>query len=270
MDSTKIRMFFYPINETGIRPIYITTPLQNWGLYIPANNVATFTDTYPNTGTIPVDLSFFATFPHSHKICTTIVNYAASGTDTIPLVKINQWDFNWQGFYTYPNLIKIPAGYKLYGEHVYDNTTNNPFNPHNPPVDVIAGTSTNDEMFFDGYMWLTYEPGDEAIDIAGILANDPLLNNITTGVNKNIAEANLDAYIYPNPASSKLNIQLSKRAEYKAHISTVTGQLVLETASFIDNTQVDTKNIPTGIYIVDIIDTATHTKITKKIIITNN
>lgn len=270
IDSTKIRMFFYPPGETGIRPIYTTTPLQNWSLYIPANTVATFTDQYPNTGGLPVAVSMFSAFPHSHKICSSIVNYAYSGIDTIPLVRINRWDFNWQGYYTYKNLVKVPNGYKLFSKHVFDNTTTNPFQPHNPPVDVLAGTGTTDEMLFDGYMWLVYQSGDENINIEALLEDDPLLTPITVGMKENTIATSAQAYVYPNPASGIANIYMSKNSVYKAVILSVTGQEMLQTEQFTEATTINIKDIPEGIYIVEISDLNNYSKTTKKIIITNN
>lgn len=35
VDSTKLRLFFYPIGTTGVRRIYSTTPLQNWSMFMP-------------------------------------------------------------------------------------------------------------------------------------------------------------------------------------------------------------------------------------------
>jgi hypothetical protein len=203
LDSTKVRIFFYPIGATGVRPVYVTTPLQNWGLNIPANTVQAFTSTYPTSGTIGYPISMFSTFPHSHKIATTIVNYAFAGVDTIPLVKINTWDFNWQGYYTYSHMVKVPAGYKLFSKHIYDNTSSNPFNPSSPPVNVYAGLNTNDEMLFDSFQWLVYQPGDELVNVDSILALDPLLNSVQENtINKN----DLRAYAYPNPFENTVNI----------------------------------------------------------------
>ncbi len=200
-DNTKIRLYFYPLGTTGIRPVYVSTPLQNWTLNIPANTVKTFTASYPPSGGLPVSLSVFATFPHSHKLATSILNCAYKTTDTIPLIRIKQWDFNWQGYYTYRKMKKIPAGYKLFSSHVFDNTTKNPNNPSNPPVNVKAGTSTTDEMLFDSFQYLIYQAGDELINIDSLIAIDP----ITTAIGEQV-NAPFKTYAYPNPFQNKVNI----------------------------------------------------------------
>ncbi len=205
-DSTRIRMYFYPIGETGVRPVYISTPLQNWGLNILANQVKTYTKIYPTVGSIP-NWSVFAAFPHAHKICTTITNYAYTATDTIPLIKINNWDFNWQGYYTFKNLVHIPSGYKLYSTHTYDNTSSNPNNPSSPPVNVAAGTSTNDEMFFDSFMWLYYMPGDENISVDSLFAIDPLFNSVAE--QNYVNTHSLASTAYPNPFTDNVTISYS-------------------------------------------------------------
>ena len=264
VDSTQIRLYFYPPNETGIRPVNNSTPLQNWQLYILPNTAPSFSAHYPNSGTLPVALSMFATFPHSHKVCKSIVNYAFSGTDTIPLVRIKDWDFMWQGYYTYPNLIKVPAGYKIISTHVYNNTTSNP-NISNPVL-VHAGTGTADEMLFDSYMWFYYQPGDETIDVKALLENDSLLNPLS--VHTISTPIGNQAFIYPNPASGRVSVYLSKKSEYKVRLLNLTGQSVLETEAFNDDTTIDVKNVPPGLYIVEVLDTKTRERTTKKIIIT--
>lgn len=207
-DNTQIRLFFYPIGETGVRPIYIGTPLQNWSFSIPANTTKTVTATYAVSGAI----SAYAIFPHSHKICTSIENYASNGSTTIPLCKINNWDFEWQGFYTYKNFIKIPAGYTLYGKHYFDNTTNNPNNPS--PVNVSAGLATSDEMVFDGLMWATYQSGDENINIDSLLRLDPLFNLTSL---KEYDDRNIEVMAYPNPFSDK--VKISYRHHYSENVT---------------------------------------------------
>ena len=210
-DSTKIRIYFYPIGETGIRPVFVDTPLQNWLLYIPANTVQTFSASY----SVSVALSIYAAFPHSHKVCTSIINYANNGTDTIPLIRINNWNFEWQGFYTYRSPVKIPAGYTMRSRHVYDNTTANPNNPNTPPQLVVAGTSTTDEMLFDAFMYLLYQPGDENIDIQALLQGDTLM--FPTAVHEK-PTAKSDIVVYPNPATNQLTVRSSEFGDKKIEL----------------------------------------------------
>lgn len=201
IDSTEIRMYFYPIGTTGVRPMYVNTFLQNWTMAIPANTVQTYTAKYPSgSNTLPAGISIYGTSPHGHKVNKSMLVYAykASPTDTIPLIRIPNWDFEWQGSYTHKNMVKVPAGYKLGSKHVYDNTTNNPNNPSNPPQPVSAGTSTTDEMLFDSFQWMYYQAGDENINIGNLLSADSLLtfvNELPT------ASAGIVSYVYPNPAA---------------------------------------------------------------------
>ncbi len=260
IDSTQIRLYFYPIGTTNVRPMYASVPLQNWSLDIPPNTTRTFASTYY----VPYPISVFAAFPHSHKICTSLINYAYQATDTIPLIKINNWRFDWQGYYTFKNMVKIPNGYTIRSSHFYDNTTNNLNNPFNPPIHVYAGTSTTDEMLFDAFQWMFYLPGDELIDVNSILENDPLL----AGVNEN-KMSDLISNVYPNPSSDKLNIYLSKRSDYKISISTIEGKNVLSAKTNEDYSQLDVKGISAGVYILDARDVRSGEHFSKKIIISH-
>lgn len=201
IDSTQIRIFFYPVSATGIRTVYVSTPLQNWNMFIFANTTPTFNAQYPPSGGLPVALSIFGTFPHGHLVTKTMLNYADNGTTTIPLIRINNWDFDWQGFYTFRNLVKIPVGYTLRASHMFDNTTNNPNNPNSPPALVTAGEGTTDEMLFDSFQYLIYQTGDELIDIGNLLANDSLLNPPPTSISETIISEEIKSFVFPNPFS---------------------------------------------------------------------
>jgi hypothetical protein len=201
LDSTQIRMYFYPVNEPNIRPMYNETVIQTFNFFILPYTTKTVTASHY----VGNDISLFSIFPHSHKRCVSILNYATNGSTTIPLCKINKWDFDWQGFYTYNNLIKIPAGYSMYGKHTYDNTANNPNNP-NPAQLVTGGLFTNDEMLFDGIIFSNYQAGDELVDIGTILSNDSLF--VTTNKN-NVGKYNpllVNVKAYPNPFTENITL----------------------------------------------------------------
>ena len=70
--------------------------------------------------------------------------------DTLPIIRINNWDFRWQYFYTFEKMMKIPAGTEIVVEGTFDNTADNPLNPFNPPRTVSereGSMRTTDEMF---------------------------------------------------------------------------------------------------------------------------
>lgn len=228
VDSTKLRLFFYPVGTTGVRRIYSTTPLQNWSMFMPANTTTTFTAYYPSaSASLPISLSAIGVMPHSHLLCKSIINYALNpNIDTIPLVKINDWDFEWQDYFIYKKPVKIPAGYKLFSSHVFDNTVNNPNNPHNPPINVTAGTGTNDEMLFDGMLYMYYQPGDELIDIEAIINSDPLMN-LKENNSENIIQ---NSVAFPNPFSNNITIKysLNKISNVKIEIRDISGRKIYE------------------------------------------
>ncbi|MGB1573944.1 MAG: hypothetical protein ACPG85_06655, partial [Flavobacteriales bacterium] len=143
---------------------------------LPPDQISSFHGTFP----VAADVSLINIAPHCHLIGASWLVYATSpdNQDTIPLISIPEWDFNWQGFFTFPTLTKIPQGYTLHGEATYDNTASNPFNPNDPPAWVSFGEGTEDEMFFVFLDYVEYQEGDEDISLetpllTGIGALDP-------------------------------------------------------------------------------------------------
>tara|TARA_B110000908_G_scaffold136790_1_gene162175 strand:- start:63 stop:530 length:468 start_codon:yes stop_codon:yes gene_type:complete len=98
-----------------------------------------------------------------HLLGKDMVIYAVTPlNDTINLIKINKWDFEWQYSYFFEKFIKIPGGSIIYAKANYDNTVS----PSNPiPVTVQSGFNTQDEMFIGGFQFLPYQLGDENISI---------------------------------------------------------------------------------------------------------
>jgi hypothetical protein len=122
---------------------------------------------------IPQDISVLTINPHMHLLGTSFKAYALTkNQDTIRLINIPKWDFRWQYFYTFPKMLKIPAGSVVYIEASFDNTSRNPNNPFDPPREVSeryefggAGMRTTDEMLQFIITWLPYQIGDEHISL---------------------------------------------------------------------------------------------------------
>lgn len=97
--------------------------------------------------TVPRDANVYRVMPHMHLLGRSMKAWAElPDGKTEPLVWVDDWDFNWQFFYTFQKPLKLPAGSRIRVEAVYDNTTANPNNPSNPPRLVTWGEQTTDEM----------------------------------------------------------------------------------------------------------------------------
>jgi hypothetical protein len=98
--------------------------------------------------TLPIDMEAFGVFPHMHLIGRDIKITAQPPDSDKPfsLLWINDWDFNWQGFYQYLEPVKLPAGTQIVMETVHDNSADNIRNPNSPPKRMRWGEQTTDEM----------------------------------------------------------------------------------------------------------------------------
>ena len=121
-------------------------------------------------------MSLISVYPHCHYLGKDWEIFAVTPTnDTINIIRIEEWDFNWQGSYTFERMIKIPAGSTIYANAIYDNTVDNPFNPSNPPIRSSWGEGTTDEMYLVGLRYVDYEEGDEEIIVGEELSTSCLL-----------------------------------------------------------------------------------------------
>ncbi len=106
----------------------------------------------PVSGTLPNDALLISLFPHMHlrgKAFEYLVAMPNSGFTT--LLKVINYDFNWQLNYRLAQPLLLPAGTRLACAGYFDNSTNNPRNP-DPAVEVRFGEQSWEEMmigFFD-------------------------------------------------------------------------------------------------------------------------
>lgn len=168
-DSSRINLFFAPgppdrplqefqMGTLGVSPI--VPPLV-----IPPGKVST----YRTQLFVPRAISVITVNPHMHLLGKEFLAYALTPErDTIRLIRIPRWNFNWQFFYTFRKMVKIPAGSTIVVEGVFDNTSNNPFNPFNPPQtirDRDGSMKTTDEMFQFIVNYVPCREGDENVSL---------------------------------------------------------------------------------------------------------
>ena len=184
LDSTKVRFYFYP-QSTVIREIsndfLINEGLSGTPFYLPPNQITEITGSF---GPTAQDYSFMSIFPHMHLLGKDLECIAVTPTnDTINLVKINNWDFEWQGDYYFEKFLKIPAGSMIYAKGNYDNTVSTS-NPN--PITVQSGFNTQDEMFVFIFQFLPYQTGDENIFINSGLISSNFNNEVTASSSREL------------------------------------------------------------------------------------
>ena len=105
---------------------------------------------------LPVAVEVLAIYPHAHYLGKKIEAWATlPGGARTWLIKIADWDLNWQSVYTYKKPVPLPKGATVEMRITYDNSEANPRNPNNPPKRVAAGPRSVDEM---GHVWLQVLP----------------------------------------------------------------------------------------------------------------
>ena len=115
---------------------------------------------------LPVDVQVIGITPHMHYIGKEMKVVAETPDgQTIPLIWIKDWDFNWQGQYQYQSPVKLVKGSVIKLDAYYDNSSDNPSNPSKPPRRVRWGEQTTDEMCLLGVQVIT----DNLADLRKVL-----------------------------------------------------------------------------------------------------
>ncbi len=97
--------------------------------------------------TLPVDVELRSVFPHAHYLGRDMKGWAELPDGSKRwLLRIKEWDFNWQDDFRYEEPIALPRGTVLAMQYSFDNSAENVRNPHHPPRRVRFGPSTYDEM----------------------------------------------------------------------------------------------------------------------------
>jgi hypothetical protein len=101
---------------------------------------------------LPVDVEVLALAPHMHLLGKDMEMWAevptgeGDQTKRIDLIKIDDWDFQWQNQYYLAEPITLPKGSVVKLISHFDNSADNPRNPSKPPKPVGWGEATTDEM----------------------------------------------------------------------------------------------------------------------------
>ena len=118
---------------------------------------------------LPMDATAIFVVPHMHLLGREIrVDATLPSGEPTPLVRIDDWDFNWQDTYTFSSPLKLPRGTQLKLEARFDNSSGNPRQPSPTAKRVTWGEATTDEMCvaFVGYIVENEDdPAVKALDL---------------------------------------------------------------------------------------------------------
>lgn len=250
-DSSSFNLFFtdQPVSRFVRSEVMVPLPgtLINGPFIIPANQTREFHGVL----NVPIDVSILGLAPHMHLLGTHWDVYAVTPTnDTISLIRINEWDFNWQGGYYFRQLIRLPQGSQIHALAGYDNTTNNPLNPNSPPRLITWGEGTADEMYYLPIYYVPYQAGDEELVL------DDLLNDTENPV-FHFTQDKLYP-VAPNPAvgSVKVGYTLGQSANIRLDVHDASGrrvQTLVDGRRSLPGEHVitwDTSALPNGLYVL--------------------
>jgi hypothetical protein len=173
--------------------------------------------------------------------------------DTIPLIDIPHWDFDWQGFYQFQKPVVIPPLSTLHGIATYNNTTSNHHLPGDVPVDVSVGEATTDEMMLFFLSFALYQEGDEdmVIDTTShkIHHDQCQVGNFTLAA-KDLSDDNT-LQIRPNPAQSYIIVHQPISTSIRTFVLVdLWGKEVMIRRLAGPNTAIDLPDdLPSGVYL---------------------
>ncbi len=140
---------------TSVPPVHVPllVKLESKTIDIPAGQSDyVVNDTY----TLPADVDVESVYPHAHYLAKDMKGMATLPDGTVKwLIWIKAWNFREQDQYRYASPLFLPKGTTLTMRFTYDNSVDNPRNPHHPPQRVRNGPLSSDEM---AVLWLEILP----------------------------------------------------------------------------------------------------------------
>ena len=163
-DQTEIGIYYA---KTPTKKRMLILPLINQTFTIPPNDPDyRVTQEFDN---VLANVHLWLVAPHMHLLGRRMhvtAQFPRTESAQSCLIRIEDWDFNWQGMYRYKEPVAIPIGTRLSLEAFYDNSSDNPRNPNFPPKPVSWGEATTDEMCI-AFLGVTLDNENLAAGIVG-------------------------------------------------------------------------------------------------------
>lgn len=170
---------------------------------------------------LPVDVDVLGIYPHAHYLGKQIEAFATLPDGTKKwLIRIGDWDFNWQAVYRYREPVALPRGATVHMRITYDNSAENPQNPSDPPRRVRAGNRSSDEM---GHLWLQVLP--RRADERWLLQEAAMQRRLEKYPGDFVAHANLGAVLEARGRPQEAAVQYREALRLRADSAPVLNNL---------------------------------------------
>lgn len=137
----KVGLFFS--DKPATRQTYAVV-LRNKDIRLPAGSTNVVAS---SEYTIPVDADLLSLYPHAHFLARDMqIELRRPDGSRQRLMRIPDWDFNWQDEYRLKSPLRIAAGSTVSFRYRFDNSADNPRNPNKPPREIAYGRNASDEM----------------------------------------------------------------------------------------------------------------------------
>ena len=244
VDDTVMNLEWVDEPEEEVRPISVgwllgNAAMTNGPLVIPPDVISTF---HQEAVLFNSDKSLLSICPHMHLLGKSYQVWMETPEgDSIPLIDIPQWQFEWQFYYRFLSPVHVPAGTLFKSEGEFDNTIWNPLNPNNPPEVVTYGSLTSDEMFLTYFIWADYEEGDEDLVFGEVEVSTVLP-----------VEAIPALEVWPTFAESTLRVHHEFPRSLKAVVRTLGGKWCWSGSLNPGTTELDVANWSSGSYVIQV------------------
>jgi hypothetical protein len=176
-DVTQVGLYFAE-DPDSIKKELTNLWVMNTDFVIPpgdSNYQATSTHTFPQDSTI------LSVTPHMHYRGKDF-KYTATFPDgtSKELLKVSNYDFNWQTVYWFEEPVKAPKGTRIDCVAHWDNSENNPFNP-DPTKTVTFGPESYDEMMIGFVDYIV----DEGVRPKPFASANPIADKLPSLIEKN-------------------------------------------------------------------------------------
>jgi len=171
---------------------------------------------------LSADVEVLSVLPHAHYLGKKLEAFATlPNGQPRPLLRIANWNFDWQGDYQFQQSVFLPKGTTLSMAWHYDNSTNNARNPHHPPRRVRYGLQSDDEM---AELWLQVLPR-RTNDLAALARYDqPRVFRDAIAYNQHLLRL--------NPSDSRAHNEIGRAQLFLGNLAEA--EMVLRQATALD------------------------------------